>query len=133
MKLLRIPFDHHVVVARYKEDIRWLYPLGSVLRIYNKSDDVPDIDHVQLPNVGRESHTYLTYIIENYDNLPGVIMFTQGNVQDHIGENSPVLLQKMILQAKKHGLSKNFAPKQKVSYDFTLSEWKGKLRRSKTK
>jgi hypothetical protein len=38
-----------------------------------------------LPNVGREAHTYLTYIIDNYDRLPEYVMFCQGRIDDHVG------------------------------------------------
>jgi len=31
-------------------------------------------------NVGREGHAYLEYIIDNYDNLPTHILFSQGMV-----------------------------------------------------
>ena len=36
-----------------------------------------------LPNVGRESHTILHYIIEHYDNLPEIVVFLQGRIDDH--------------------------------------------------
>ena len=36
-----------------------------------------------LPNVGRESHTFLHYIIENYNNLPDEILFSQYDPMDH--------------------------------------------------
>lgn len=40
-----------------------------------------------LPNVGRESHTYLHYIIENYDNLPDEILLSQFDAMDHFRNN----------------------------------------------
>ena len=36
-----------------------------------------------LPNVGRETHSYLTYIVEHYDSLPPAIVFTQGDPFPH--------------------------------------------------
>ena len=36
-----------------------------------------------LPNVGRESHTYISYIITNYHNLPKEILFSQYHPKDH--------------------------------------------------
>ena len=36
-----------------------------------------------LPNLGRESHTYIHYIIENYNNLPDEILFSQYDPRDH--------------------------------------------------
>lgn len=67
---------YEIVVAKYNEDISWLNNYKNNCIIYDKSKG-------DLPNIGRESHTYLTYIIDNYDNLPDVVFFTQGNKSDH--------------------------------------------------
>jgi hypothetical protein len=79
--------SYKVVVARYREDLSWLnkYNLDNVV-VYNKGGEdntlnLPNV--INLPNVGRESHTYLTYIIDNYYNLPDIIFFTQGSINDH--------------------------------------------------
>jgi hypothetical protein len=66
---------YEIVVAKYNEDISWTRPYRYV-KIYDKSKG-------DLPNIGRESHTYLTYIVENYENLPDVVFFTQGRFSDH--------------------------------------------------
>ena len=85
--------DVELVVARYNESLSWIpdkwKPFTSV---YNKGDALPadEYKHYKtykpLPNVGRESHTYLTYIVDNYDQLPECIVFTQGNPFDHSKE-----------------------------------------------
>jgi len=75
-----------IVIARYNEDIRWSNGYPRI--IYNKGEKIewlPDDEQVMLPNVGREAHTYLTYIIDNYDKLPKYVMFSQGGIDDHIG------------------------------------------------
>ena len=41
----------------------------------------------ELPNVGREAHTYLTYIAENYDALPENIVFTLSSVLHQTSAN----------------------------------------------
>jgi hypothetical protein len=75
-----------IVVSRYNENLDWLSPLhpNNVL-VFNKGDDniQTKFKTIKLKNVGRESHTYLSYIIENYNNLPEIILFTQGNY-DHL-------------------------------------------------
>jgi hypothetical protein len=38
---------------------------------------------VSLPNVGRESHSYLTHIIRNWDDLAEWTVFTQGSLDRH--------------------------------------------------
>ena len=74
---------YKVVVARYKEDIGWLDPLQEHLVILNKGVPYNVSNEVLLPNVGREPHSYLWYIIENYEQLPEVLIFTQGDISDH--------------------------------------------------
>ena len=82
----------HLIVARYNEDLSWLSKVPDTfeIMIYNKglpvgipaSTKVP-IKVRNLANLGRETDTYLTYIIENYDNLPKQIIFTQGDPFPH--------------------------------------------------
>lgn len=71
-----------VVVARYNENLDWLKELRYNYVVYNKgSDDLPDwIKNVtKLPNIGREAHTYLTYMADQYENLPDYVAFVQGD------------------------------------------------------
>ena len=75
-----------IVVARYNEDIKWLLPLHNITIIYNKGDNnysLNNFNTIKLNNVGRESHTYLYHIIENYDNLAEKTIFFQGKIDDH--------------------------------------------------
>jgi hypothetical protein len=77
---------YQIVVARYNEDIKWLLPYKEITTIYNKGDYNPllhKFNVIYLNNVGRESHTYLYHIIENYDNLADKTIFFQGNLSDH--------------------------------------------------
>lgn len=81
------PFE--VVVARYNEDLSWIRREFSSekITVYNKGkDDLSLPSNViikKLENIGRESHTYLHHIVENYDKLEGRILFLQGNPFDH--------------------------------------------------
>ena len=79
--------EFEIVVARYNEDISWLLPYEDCVTIYNKGNDCC-LDTIVLPNVGRESHTYLWHIINNYDNLSTKTLFTQGSTNDH--NNFPI-------------------------------------------
>ncbi len=75
-----------IIVARYNEDISYLIPFANVIIVYNKGDDnIPKEfkNVVKLPNVGREGHTYLYHIINNYDNLADNTLFMQGSINDH--------------------------------------------------
>jgi hypothetical protein len=118
-----------VVVARYKEDVNWLRPLSDSLLVFNKGDDVPPFPYTQLPNVGRESHTYLNYIIENYRNLPEVVVFTQGNISDHLDKDDHLKLVRYAEEARKHGMSQNYGL-WPTPYEWRISAHKGQLSRS---
>ena len=75
------PSQLHLVIAHYNEDLSWLEDFASLPRtIYTKSGTGPN----RLPNVGREAHTYLHHIIENYDKLAEITVFLQGNPCDHV-------------------------------------------------
>jgi hypothetical protein len=79
--------NYQVVVARYNESVDWLSMFKPVrVRIYNKGEPLPNSPYkvIPLPNVGREAHTYLQYIVDNYYNLPSVVFFTQGRIDDHV-------------------------------------------------
>lgn len=70
-----------VVIAKYKEDVSWVDGFKhSKIFIYDKSGE--DNGYINLPNVGREAHTYLYHIINNYDNLSEYVCFLQGNPYD---------------------------------------------------
>jgi hypothetical protein len=84
-----------IVIARYNEDISNFAEFNNNLMIYNKgSDDVSPLINEQfikkVPNLGREAGTYCNYILDNYDNLPEYIIFTQGNPCDHVALSDPI-------------------------------------------
>ncbi|CAM9690842.1 unnamed protein product, partial [Phaeothamnion confervicola] len=89
-----------LVVAHFKEDLGWLNdlvescPLNSMFlaTVYEKggSSEIDAdkssqslVQHKVLKNVGRETHTYLSHIIENYYKLADVTAFVQGKPSDH--------------------------------------------------
>lgn len=78
-----------IVVAKYKEDVSWVlkYKEEHDVFLYDKSDDPfdePGIQYKKLPNIGRESHTYLTHIVENYHTLSDYVIFSQGKHDQHV-------------------------------------------------
>lgn len=79
--------SYKIVVARYNESIEWLNSEIHNCLIYNKGEKLNVENEIMLNNIGRESETYLNYIITNYDNLPDVVVFTQAKISDHIDEN----------------------------------------------
>ena len=81
-----------LVVSRYNEDLKWTnvkpfskYPVVC----YNKgTNDNYNVNYlkqdIKLSNVGRESHTYLYHIINNYDNLAEITVFLPGSVNTNV-------------------------------------------------
>ena len=81
--------DIVIVVARYNEDISSFIPYNNNLMVYNKgvNDINPAINqkYVKIvPNLGREAGTYCNFILDNYENLPNYMIFTQANPADHV-------------------------------------------------
>ena len=71
-----------LIVARYNEDLTWLNSLRCVQTVYNKGEDFGN-GYYPLRNIGRESHTYLYHICNNYNDLHSVTIFTQGDPFPH--------------------------------------------------
>jgi hypothetical protein len=79
------PEQLQIVIAHYNESLDWLKPYTQNCNIYSKGEPAPPspYHHSQiLPNIGRETHTYLTYIVTNYTSLPPHLLFLQGNIHD---------------------------------------------------
>jgi hypothetical protein len=84
--------SYEVVIALYKDDTSWVQGgipdpwLPTVYHKYGPPRPLFPIHYrssVALPNVGREAHTYMYHIIENYDSLADYTCFVQGNPLDH--------------------------------------------------
>ncbi len=121
-----------LVVSRYNEDISWVRNFDTKV-IFNKGDITTIPEDLQkytinLPNVGREAHTILHYIIEYYDTLPDIVVFSQGRYDDQISWGN---LNKLFTSTK-DSYSTNFTDSRewgaaRSCYNFRLSEWKGRL------
>lgn len=78
----------NIIVARYNEKLKWTNtaPFNKYkYMVYNKGSN-EDFEKknvyktINLPNLGREAHTYLYHIINNYDNLADINVFLPGSV-----------------------------------------------------
>ena len=69
-----------VVISKYNENLSWKDEFRTLQNfvIYDKSSN-PFPEHIPTRNVGREAHTLVKYIYENYYNLPDYVIFLQGN------------------------------------------------------
>ena len=77
-----------VVIARYNENLSWTLetPFNELKYIvYNKGDN-EDFEKknvkqiINLKNVGRECHTYIKHIVDNYDRLSNILVFLPGSI-----------------------------------------------------
>jgi hypothetical protein len=115
-----------VVISRYNEDVSWSRNVPHKI-IYNKGDrsSIPTDLHeyvIDLPNIGREAHTYLTYIVANYDNLPDVVVFTQGRYNDHYGGDIKTLFN-IDSCSKNYQNSAHFGQYAGGNYNFRITHW----------
>ncbi len=77
-----------LVVAVYQEEITWLKKrkfANERIFAYKKFERF-DFDYVELlPNIGRESHTYIWHILKNYNtNFSDYTIFLQGDPFTHL-------------------------------------------------
>lgn len=81
--------DKHIVVVHYNEDrnilINKLKDGKYPYTIYHKGNS-PESGDVVLPNHGKGDWVQFKHIVDNYDNLPEYLIFTQANPDDHVHE-----------------------------------------------
>ena len=73
-----------LVVTNYDNDISWVPKYTDNYVIYNKTGEVPDnIDPkkvIDQTKYGQGMYDYLSYIVDNYDDLPEMVQFVKGNI-----------------------------------------------------
>ena len=79
-----------LIISRFDEDLDWLNSIKNFKKIiYNKGRNIQDDSLgkiINIKNVGRESHTWIYNIFNNYENLkiiyflPVYHLFTSGPV-----------------------------------------------------
>lgn len=81
------------IVSRYNHKISYLKDYTDDLVLYDRSDNVKISDHLDLgkktevlvvKNLGSDISDKLHFIINNYDNLPEVAVYTKANLFDYI-------------------------------------------------
>jgi len=93
----------NIIISRYNENLKWTldYPYNKYkYTVYNKGNNENFekknvINVVNLPNVGRESHTYLYHIISNYDNLKDINVFLPGSI-----DTNHTIFKKRLISSK---------------------------------
>jgi len=111
--------EYEIVVAHYNENLNYLKKFNKTkINVYSKGNvaEIPCINF-KVPNIGREAHTYLRYIIDRYDSLPNIVFFTQGRIDDHYDVN----IRNTFLNIKNtHSENHTFSDGE---YGFRLNKW----------
>jgi hypothetical protein len=124
-----LKFD--VVIAHYRENLAWIrslkHPSVRKVFVYTKGPVVTDlssemVEHSYLPNVGRESHTYLWHCVHNFHRIQSGEMgdftfFVQGSPHSM---NSPKICE-WIEEVERLGLSFTLNYRMSSPYDFLAS------------
>ena len=119
----------HFVFTRYNEDMTWTNGLETRF-IYNKGPDDIAGQYKRIPNVGRDAETIFHYIIEFYEKLPDVVVFSQAALWDHFGiDKNDHIFHKMLMiefakTAFEGGLSSNFRLQCNNDPNWTLDREK---------
>lgn len=73
------------VVSRYNHDISWLNDYTSDYIMYDRSS-IPLDGSTIVPNLGSDIYDKFTYIIDNYNNLPNVAVYTKANLFKYVSK-----------------------------------------------
>lgn len=71
------------IISRYNHDISWLKEYTNDYVIYDRSEE-PVKGAFVVPNIGSDIYDKFTYIIDNYDRLPDVAVYTKANIFKYI-------------------------------------------------
>ena len=73
------------IISRYNHDISYLPEYTDDYVLYDRSE-VPITGSIVVPNIGTDIFDKFSYIIDNYDNLPDVALFTKANIFKYISK-----------------------------------------------
>lgn len=71
------------VISRYNHDTAWIADYTNDYILYDRSDKPID-GAIIVPNIGSDIYDKLSFIIDNYDNLPDVAVYTKCNLFKYI-------------------------------------------------
>jgi len=71
------------IISRYMEDVSWIKDYDFDYIIYNKGPELVGYNTINIENIGNNQRDIFHYIYSNYDILPNVMTFIQGNPFDH--------------------------------------------------
>lgn len=123
-----------IVIARYAEDMCWLSELDDLglaptnIFLYNKGPPIhPDPRYTTIPldNLGREAHTYLHHVIENYDRLADVTLFLPGSVWTRFDKWSVLydIAKKLTVKPASYIICHRDKHFLDIDYPFKIDRW----------
>lgn len=71
------------VVSRFNQNYDWLSEYTDDYVMYDRSE-IPAPNSIPVPNIGSDLYDKFTFIIDNYDNLPDVAIYTKCNLFKYI-------------------------------------------------
>jgi hypothetical protein len=74
------------IISRYNHDLDYLKDYTDDFVLYDRSED-PKKGSIVVPNIGSDIYDKLTYIIDNYDNLPPIALYTKANIFKYIDKD----------------------------------------------
>lgn len=75
------------IISRYNHDISYLPEYTDDYVIYDRSDKEPIAPNAyRVANTGTDIYDKLNYIVDNYDNLPDVAVYTKANIFKYISK-----------------------------------------------
>lgn len=73
------------IVSRYNQDIDWIKEYSDDVILYDRSEK-PLEGAIVVPNIGSDIYDKLTFIIDNYENLPQIAVYTKANLWKYISK-----------------------------------------------
>lgn len=67
------------VISNYNNDLSWITQYTSDYVIYNQGEPIADKNAIQVEHIGTDIYDKLSFIIDNYHNLPEVVCMVKGN------------------------------------------------------
>lgn len=85
IKISSVNLSYKYIFARFNEDVSWFSYDKNIMNnsiIYNKGNPLNLKNEIFLENVGRDPGTFFQFIIDYYEDLPDICIFSQGRLDD---------------------------------------------------
>ena len=121
LEKILITSKHFFCISHFNGELDWVkYINKKNYVIYNKSNKKlnKELNSIKIKNVGYNIHSYLNFIIDNYENLPNSIVFCKDNIfRRHLKINtfSSLLRRNIFTCLEENNIRRTFP----ISIDFS--------------